>query len=143
MAPEDLRRPGTAERAGTDCKPPSRLAELHVIRELGTSPELARACLTGLDIRQARRAAAFLARACADYGNAAALLKLVLADIADRRAELESPVETLTAVLSVLPAQNPSLAQAAKDLNRQILDLLPGGTSGRPAPTGWLASAPG
>lgn len=124
--------------AGDGYKPPSRLAELHVIRELGTSPELARACLNGLAIRQARRAAAFLARASADYKEAASLLNLVLADIADRRAELASPVETLTAMLSVLPCPNASLAQAAKDLNQQIPALLPAGTE--PAARAyWLA----
>jgi tetratricopeptide (TPR) repeat protein len=130
---------GRHSRAGEDgYKPPSRLAELHVIRELGASPELARACLTGLAIRQARQAVVFLARASADYKEAASLLNLVLSDIADRRAELESPVETLTAILSVLPSQNASLAQPARDLNQQILDLLPAGTE-LAARAYWLA----
>jgi hypothetical protein len=36
---------------------PDRLTELHVTTELAASPELAEACLTGLDPAQARRGA--------------------------------------------------------------------------------------
>src|ERR1019366_6411436 len=53
--------PGQTDWIGT--MQPDRLAELHTLRELVASPELAQACLTNLDARQGIRAVALLARA--------------------------------------------------------------------------------
>lgn len=82
---------------------PDRLAELHTVRELVTSPELAQACLTGLDSWQARRAVTLLARASADDLEAEALLSQTLPDVAEFIVGLDAPRETLTAIFNAIP----------------------------------------
>jgi hypothetical protein len=62
---------------------PDRLGELHALRELVASPESARACMTGMDSRQARRAMTLLARASSDDPDAGVLLSQTLHDVAD------------------------------------------------------------
>ena len=77
----ELYPPGPAGELGV--LRPDRLAELHVSRELGDSPGLAEACLTGLDQGQARRALVLLARASAEHAAARVLLESLLARFAD------------------------------------------------------------
>jgi hypothetical protein len=114
--------------ARTEYAHPVRLAELHTLRELAASPELAAACLTGLTIGQAVHAVTFLARAVADYKDAGVLLNGVLGNLGDRLIEPGPSAETLTAMLSVLPSANTALAPVAAALNEQILERLPAGT---------------
>ena len=117
--------PGPGELDWLGSLQPDRLAELHCVRELAASPELARACLTNLDARQARRAVPLLARASSDYPQAEALLGQVLPEVADFIAGLDAPRETLVAIFNVIPLPTVILGQAAATLARQIVALLP------------------
>ena len=110
---------------------PDRLAELHTVRELISSPELARACLTSLDTRQARRAVTLLARASSDDAQAAILLDRILPEVADFIIGMEGPLETLTAIYNAIPHPTVTLASVAEAISRQILVLLP--ADSRPA----------
>jgi len=107
---------------------PDRLAELHALRELTASPELARACLTGLDARQALQAVTLLARASADDPHAEELLRQALPGTADLITGMHAPVETLTTIFNAIPDQTVILAPAAVGLCQRILNLLPAST---------------
>ena len=89
----ELYPPGPAGELGV--LRPDRLAELHVSRELVGSPGLARACLTGLDQEQARRALVLLARASAEHATARALLESSLARFADMVDGVTAPREVM------------------------------------------------
>jgi hypothetical protein len=89
---------------------PDRLAEWHALRELTASTDLARACLTGLDARQALQAMTLLARASADDPHAGELLRQALPGAAD----LITP-----AVLVVLAAPGQPLGPAAPGCSRR------------------------
>ena len=107
---------------------PDRLAELHTIRELIDSAELSEACLTHLDARQARRAVTLLARAASDDPDAEVLSR-VLPDVGRFIADLDVPLEALTAVFNVIPYPTLAiLAAAAAALGERIIDLLPDDT---------------
>ena len=71
-------------------RPPRRTARP---RELTASPELARACLTGLDARQALQAVTLLARASADDPHAEELLRQALPGTADLITGMQAPAE--------------------------------------------------
>ena len=118
---------------------PDRLAELHVLRELTASPELARTCLTNLDARQGVRAVALLARASADYPEAESLLSQILPNVSDLLAGMEAPAEVLTTILNAIPYPTVVLAPAAVSLGQRITRNLPAGTD--PAVRAyWLSS---
>jgi tetratricopeptide (TPR) repeat protein len=118
---------------------PDRLAELHTLRELVASPELARSCLTNLDARQGIRAVALLARASSDYPEAEGLLTRILPSMADLLAGMEAPAEILTAILNAIPYPTVVLAPAAVGLGQRITGDLPAGTD--PAVRAyWLSS---
>jgi hypothetical protein len=86
---------------------PDRLAELHTLRELDASPELARACLTKLDARQGIRAVALLARASSDYSEAESLLSQILPSVADLLTGMEAPAEILTTIAGLIKSTIP------------------------------------
>jgi tetratricopeptide (TPR) repeat protein len=119
--------PGEADWIGT--LQPDRLAELHTIRELTESQVFAQTCLTNLDARQAHRAVAFLARASSDYPEAEALLSEVLPSVANFIADVNVPLETLTAIFNAIPSQSAILAPPALAICQRIISLLPTDTS--------------
>jgi hypothetical protein len=83
---------------------PSRLAERLVVRELAASAELADRCLTGLDERQALRAATVLGRAAADEQEAArVLLRRLLPLLEGLVAALPADIRLLTAISDAIP----------------------------------------
>jgi tetratricopeptide (TPR) repeat protein len=104
---------------------PDRLAELHTIRELAASPELAAACLNGLDARQARRAVALLGRASTDYPAATELLSRIVPVVVDVLADLDASEQVLEAIVNVIPYPSVVLAPAALSLTRRIISMLP------------------
>jgi tetratricopeptide (TPR) repeat protein len=106
---------------------PDRLAELHTIRELAASPELAEACLKGLDPRQARRAVALLGRASTDYPAAADLLSRIIPAVVDVLADLDASEQVLESIVNVIPYPSVVLAPAALSLTRRIISVLPAG----------------
>jgi tetratricopeptide (TPR) repeat protein len=105
---------------------PDRLAELHTVRELEASPELAEACLDALDPGQARRAVALLGRASTDHPAAAELLSRVVPMVANVLADLDASEQVLEAILNVIPYPSVVLAPAALTLTRRIISALPG-----------------
>ena len=107
---------------------PDRLAELHIVRELVASPELAEACLTNLDGRQARRAVTLLAGASSDDPDAEALLSRALPNVAGFIVDLVAPREKLTAIFNAIPYPTVILASAAVVLAERIITLLPDDT---------------
>ena len=129
--------PGQTDWIGT--MQPDRLAELHTLRELVASPELAQACLTNLDARQGIRAVALLARASSDYPEAENLLSHILPNIADFIADMEAPAEILTAILNAIPYPTVVLAPAAVSLGQRITSDLPAGTKPE-VQAYWLSS---
>lgn len=104
---------------------PDRLAELHTVRELASSPEFAQACLSSMDGRQARRALTLLARASSDDKHAEALLARTLPDVSGFIEDLDASRETLTAIYNAIPYPSVSLARAALVLAQKIVALLP------------------
>jgi tetratricopeptide (TPR) repeat protein len=106
---------------------PDRLAELHTVQELAASSELANACLTDLDSRQARSAVTLLARASSDDPEAKDLLSRILPNVARFIAALDAPRETLMAIFNVIPFPTVILAPAAAALGLRIRELLPDG----------------
>ena len=118
--------PGQADWIGS--MQPDRLAELHVLHELDASPEFSRACLTGLDARQALRAVTMLARASSDYVEAEELLSQTLPAVADLIADTQAPAETLMAIFNAIPYPTVVLGPAAVTLGQRIASRLPAGT---------------
>jgi tetratricopeptide (TPR) repeat protein len=104
---------------------PDRLAEQHALRELTASPEFARACLTGLDARQALQAVTLLARASAEDPHAEDLLRQALPGTADLITGMQAPVEALMTIVNAIPHPTVVLAPAAAALCQRILSLLP------------------
>jgi tetratricopeptide (TPR) repeat protein len=90
---------------------PDRLAELHVVRELADAPELANACLSGLEARQAVRAVTLLARASSDHSYAGELLRQILPNVANLIASMPVPAETLTVIYNAIPYTQEVLAE--------------------------------
>ena len=121
----ELYPPGPEDPDWLGSLQPDRLAELHALRELVASPELARACLTNLDARQAQRALTLLARASADYSEAEELLSQVLPDVANLIVHLDVPLEALVAIYNAIPNPTVVLAAAAAAIAQQIVNLLP------------------
>ena len=107
---------------------PDRLAELHIVRELADSPDLARACLSRLDARQALQAATLLARASSDHPHAEELLRQALPSVADLITGGPAPAETLTMIYNAIPYPTVVLAPVAAALCQRILRLLPADT---------------
>ena len=106
---------------------PDRLAEFHVVKELASSPELARACLTGLDARQARRVVLLLARACTDYVAAEGLLAQTMPAVVAVLADPGPPQEELLALANAIPFPMSTFDQATA-LIPDIETALPGDT---------------
>ena len=107
---------------------PDHLAEQHALRELTASPELAQACRTGLDARQALQAVMLLARASADDAHAEELLRQALPGTADLITGMQAPLEALMTIVNAIPDQTVILAPAAAALCQRILSLLPPST---------------
>jgi len=115
--------PGGADWIGA--VQPDRLAELHTLRELADSADLAQACLCDLDARQALRAVTLLARASVDNPEAGTLLSQTLPDVADVIATMQAPVETLTTIVNAIPYPTVLLTPAAVALGRRVMSALP------------------
>ena len=98
------------------------------MRELTASPEFTQSCLTNLTARQACQAVRFLAQAAVNYKEASTLLSKALPDITNHITDLQSPVEALTEMVSVLPTPSTTLAPTAIALTQQILENLPAET---------------
>jgi Tetratricopeptide repeat/Anaphase-promoting complex subunit 5 len=110
---------------------PDRLAELHVTTELAASPELAQACLTGLDERQARQALILLARASAEHQAAEAMLERALFTFPQVVAGIQAPREVMIAVANAIPYPSVALADAGASITGRIVATYPAGTPGR------------
>jgi tetratricopeptide (TPR) repeat protein len=110
---------------------PDRLAELHATRELAASEDLARACLSGLDERQARQALVLLARASADHEAARPLLESALFRFPDVLAGIEAPRETMIAVANSIRYPSVTLAEADASITGRIVATYPAGTAER------------
>ena len=121
----ELYPPGPGDSDWLGSLQPDRLAELHSVRELAASSDLARACLTNLDARQAQRAVTLLARASSDNPHAETLLSRTLPDVADFIGSLDAPLNTLTAIYNAIPHPTLVLAPAAAALAQRITALLP------------------
>jgi tetratricopeptide (TPR) repeat protein len=121
----DLYPPEPGESDWLGSLQPDRLAELHTVTELAAAPDLARSCLQNLDARQARRAVTLLARASFDDPNAEALLSQALPDVADFIADLDAPIETLSAIYNAIPYPSVILAKLAALLAQRITSALP------------------
>jgi hypothetical protein len=107
---------------------PGQLAELLALRQLtDDSGGFAGKCLTDLAAGQALRAVSFLARATADYKEAAGLLGSLLQNLDERITGGYVPAQALIAALSVVPDHGGALAAAAVTLNRKIVSLVPPG----------------
>jgi tetratricopeptide (TPR) repeat protein len=131
--------PDPDEMAWIGSMQPDRLAELHTLRELTASPELAHACLTNLDSRQGLRAVALLARAASDYPEAEILLSGALPEVAGLIADMRAPAETLATIFNAIPYPTVVLSPAAVTLGQRITGELPGATE--PAVRAyWLSS---
>ncbi len=116
---------------------PDRLAERLVVAELGSDPELAGRCLTGLDGRQALRSVTLLGRAAADKVDAPWLLERLLPLVGQVVAELPDDLDLLTAISYAIPYPSTALADAGLAVIRRILPLVP---ADRPALRAqWLA----
>lgn len=104
---------------------PDRVAELHVLRELERSPDLADRCLTGLDTRQALSAMTALVRLTVDRFDEPDELAtgLHLVDVAVAR--LPDDLNTLLAVVTTLPRKTVVLAASTVTLVRRTLDAVP------------------
>ncbi|HXL87677.1 MAG TPA: tetratricopeptide repeat protein [Streptosporangiaceae bacterium] len=100
---------------------PDRLAELHVTRSLAFEPDLALACLTGLDAAQARRALVFLARASASYPAARTLLEVSLSQFPEAVSGLSESRDVMIAVADAIPYPSPALAPAHAAIATRIL----------------------
>ena len=110
---------------------PDRLAELHAIRELAASEDLARACLSGLDDEQARQALILLARASADHEAARPLLESALFRFPEVLAGIEAPRETMIAVANSIRFPSVTLAKADASITGRIVATYPPGTAER------------
>ena len=114
---------------------PDRLAGLLVVNQLGSSPTLARRCLTGLNQNQARRAAILLAQASSDHDAAGPLLEQLLPLAADAIEGIEAPREILITIDNAIPYTSVRLAAAHAAITQRILDTLP--TDSRPVERAW------
>jgi len=110
---------------------PDRLAELHVTRQLEASPDLARACLTDLDERQARRALILLAQASTDYPEAKGLLEPALFRFSEVISGIDAQPDTMIAIANAIPSPSVTLGKARLDIVSRILAALPPGTADR------------
>ncbi|SEG27383.1 Tetratricopeptide repeat-containing protein [Thermomonospora echinospora] len=119
---------GTGEWLGS--LQPDRLAEHHTIAELSAAPDLAEACLTDLDDRQALRAITLLGRASVDLPEAAPLLERLLGLVERIVADLPADLPLLTAIANAIPYPSLVLAETDVAITRRILDTL----SDRPTP---------
>ena len=99
---------------------PDRLAELLVSTELGSSPALAEACLTGLDAAQARRALVLLARASGEHPAARRLLESAIRRFPEVAAGLAEPRGVMIAVADAIPYPSLALAPAHAALASKI-----------------------
>ncbi|WP_206664257.1 hypothetical protein, partial [Thermomonospora catenispora] len=127
---------------------PDLLAERHVTDQLHASPELARACLTGLEEERAVRALTVLTRACAHHRHASGVIEAALrADLnalapaaivvavqtgtrlgdllATVLADVPAELDDLQRIADMIPYPTVALATAAATVTRRIRDLLP------------------
>jgi tetratricopeptide (TPR) repeat protein len=99
---------------------PDRLAGMHVVRELAASPELAQACLSGLNAKQAQRAVTLLSRASSDSRQAEALLVQLRHNLGVRLSELGHPAKALPVMQDAVVIRR-ELAAASPDRYRPAL----------------------
>jgi tetratricopeptide (TPR) repeat protein len=114
---------------------PDRLAELHVSTELGSSPALAEACLTGLDAVRARRALVLLARASGEHPAARGLLESAVRRFPEVAAGLAGRRELMIAVADAIPYPSLALAPAHAALAGKVAATYSAGEAGRAV---WL-----
>ncbi len=107
--------------SGPGAMRPDRLAELHVTRELASSPALARACLTNLDPAQARNALVLLTRASGEHPAARKLLESAIAGFADVVADLAASRTVMITIANTIPYPSLALAPAHATLSKRIL----------------------
>jgi tetratricopeptide (TPR) repeat protein len=129
----ELYPPGTDGELGVIR--PDRLAELHVSTELGSSPALAEACLTGLDAVQARRALVLLARASGEHPPARRLLESAIGRFPEVAAGLAGPRAVMIAVADAIPYPSLALAPAHASLAGKVAATYGPGEAGRAV---WL-----
>ena len=100
---------------------PDRLAERLVVTELAASPELAKACLSELSERQARRALLLLARAATEDDVAESLLRRLLPFVAQVVEDIHAPLDVLVSIANAIPYPSMVLANAHAVITRKIL----------------------
>ena len=110
---------------------PDRLAELHVISQLDASSDLAEACLTDLNARQARRALILLARASANHPAAQRLLEPALYRFPDVVKGVHAPRDTMIAIVNAIPHPSVALAETHASIVSQLLGTFSPGTAER------------
>jgi len=114
---------------------PDRLAELHVTSELDKSADLATACLTHLNERQAVRALVLLARASSEHEAARRLLEPALFRFAEVLPSIDAPQEGLIAIAHAIPNPSLALAKGHAAVVARILETFPSATRERAS---WL-----
>jgi tetratricopeptide (TPR) repeat protein len=102
---------------------PDRMAELHLVRELSTSPTLATALLEDLDGRNARHAVAVLARSVADHFSDQDVRAQALRLLDRTIGALPDDLELLRSVSAVIPYPSEVLTQSDLSVLNRILDL--------------------
>jgi tetratricopeptide (TPR) repeat protein len=132
----DLYPPGPGE-GWLGALHPDRLAELHVTSELDRSPELAHACLTDLDNRQASRALVLLARASDEHQTAQQHLLPLLYESPAIIAEVQGAPDTMIAIANAIPSPSIVLGEAHAALVARIVAAHLPGTAERAI---WLHS---
>jgi hypothetical protein len=101
---------------------PDRLAERLVISQLGSSEELAQACLSDLGERQARQALLLLGRAAIEDDIAERLLRQLIPLVAQVIEDIDAPLETLVSIANAIPYPSMVLGQAHAAITSRILD---------------------
>lgn len=102
---------------------PDRLAERLVVSQLATSAELAKACLSDLSERQARRALLLLARAATEDDIAERLLRRLLPLAAQVVEDIDAPLPVLVSIANAIPYPSMVLATAHAAITRKILEF--------------------
>lgn len=111
---------------------PDRMAELHLVNELSASPGLAAALLDDLDGRNARHAAATLARSVADHFSDQQIRARALRLLDRTVSALPDDLELLRSVSAVIPYPSEVLTQSDLSLLNRILGLIdPGDAAAR------------
>lgn len=117
----ELYPPGHGSKDWLGAMQPDRLAERFIVGQLSESETLARACLTELDERQARRAILLLARAATGDIGAERLLRRLLPLAAKVVEDIDAPLGTLVSIANAIPYPSVALGTAHSVITRRIL----------------------